>query len=120
MKDTEIHNGLSNNTVRDFLSSKMSRALFSRDTRKKVNAVVKNGDYIQHSIDECDASIQFYTERKMYNEIIKAISFLIKSNGWLEFDISNHVIRPNSGYHLNFIGTKDEYKEFMEKNKFKE
>lgn len=100
MKNEEIHNGLKDKEIRDFLA-------------KELNEVEYFGlisiDYVQKQIKELQKSLE---NARRY----EAIKSLIEKNGWNDFDISEVIIYNEKKY-FPFIGTEEEYDEFVKKAK---
>ena len=114
MKDIDIHNGLPQQEIRDFLSQSILKTYVRERQNKKVEIPYIKEDTWQWSILDTEAQI---AERQEYLKILKerqAIVLLIKNNGWQEYDVSDYVEASYSNESwMNFIGTEAEYKGFM-------
>lgn len=115
MKDIEIHEGLSNQVIRDYLSQQMVDAILEGfDNEKQHNPCHPNETY---EWAKADAKLQIEVLQRYIQNIEKkqAIGLLIKQRDWIEFDVSDYV---NSGYTLRFkmtfIGTKEEHEKLLE------
>ena len=96
MKDVDIHNGLPQQEIRDFLSQSMLKTYVRERENKKVEIPYVKDDTWQWSILDTEAHI---AERQEYLKILKerqAIVRLIKNNGWQEYDISDYISRSYS------------------------
>jgi len=116
MKDTQIHEGLPEKEIRDFLSSSINDLIFPEKTDDKLS--FDNYGY-SYSIAHCKQQIEFYQKELKRFESLSAVQTLVKNKGWEEFDVSEWVERTNlKGLCRNFIGTEEEYEKFMKTNKF--
>ena len=107
MKNSEIHTGLDQKEVRDFLAKEMAKTCIPHKSK------TPNG-----SLDPLDWAIEGaknardLAERQIRDlEIRKAILHLIKKMGWDEFDVSDYVTLDFDMY-LNFVGTQEDYDVF--------
>jgi hypothetical protein len=108
MKNSEIHNGLENQLIRDFLAMSMVKAYEDECNNKKVYQPYSNN--FEYYISDCESEIEFHKKRLSILKQKYSIISLIKAQGWDEFDVSDETIR-DSGYRfsMNFIGTKKEF-----------
>lgn len=116
MKDTEIHDGLVDQILRDYLSNEIVLSFHEEFSNEKKIIPYTQYDPIEWAIRDTESMVDF---KKKYIEILKArqaVHILIKRNGWYEFDISDLVTKE---YHnvvcRSFIGTKEEYEDFFQK-----
>lgn len=113
MKNSEIHNGLPQKEIRDFLAKGMVESYEADGLNKKdYSAMTKYEDTWERAIALAKAEIKFY-EKYIENLMTKqSIIKLIESSGWQEHDVSDDT-RNDTGHNMqmNFIGTEDEYKE---------
>ena len=98
MKNKNIHNGLDNKNVRDFLSK---RTWYGFDG--EVEAIEKQINDLQEKLKKAKES--------------QATRDLIRLNGWDEFDVSDEIEDYQRGEYFNFVGTKEEYKQLKKKMK---
>lgn len=104
MKNSEIHAGLDQKEVRDFLAKEMAKSCIPHNTKIPIGSLDPLDWAIEHAKNARDlADIQI---RNL--ELRKAILILIKKMGWEEFDISDYVTLDFDMY-LNFVGTKKEH-----------
>ena len=119
MKDTDIHIGLENKEIRDFLSKSITDA-YQKDV--DLRQIVQSGltGYDQF-IERTKINIQNLQNELEKFETFKAINKLAKNEGWDEYDVSDHVIKDS--YRIichNFFGTEEEYRKFLNINNFEE
>ena len=116
MKNSEIHNGLENQVIRDFLAMSMVKTFEEEMNNKKIYPPYSN-DFEYH-IRDCENEIEFHKKRLSILKQKAGIINLIKAQGWDEFDVSDETTN-DSGYTLkmNFIGTEEEFNHLEEKLK---
>lgn len=118
MKVNEIHNGLENFHIRDFLSKTLVDVLhkdLDSTNRKKVPPFNKE-DPMQWAIDQANLEIDFWKFQLEKATAKKAVIELIKMNGWKEHDLSEYVeLEDNQIFFPAFIGTEEEYKALLKK-----
>jgi len=122
MKNSEIHNGLPEKEIRDFLSLSLVKA-FEDECNNKKETIPYGGNpqhNFQWAIKDTEAQIK-YMQRCL--EILKtkeAVIQLIINKDWEEFDVSDETTKDTSyRIHMSFIGTKKEYEELEKKIKTK-
>jgi cell division GTPase FtsZ len=111
MKDNEVHIGLEKSELRDFFSYQLGKL---HESTTKNSPIFKNDDYIQYGIDNAQLMIEYYTNDKLRLESVRALTLLMKQQGWIEHDISDHTDKTNEFY-IHFVGTEDEYNELLVK-----
>lgn len=101
MDNENIHNGLKNKEIRDYLSK----------TRHKEyrGGYTDNVEWFEKQIKEFEVMLE-------HAKIVRAINQLIESNRWEEFDVSE-LIEWNHETYFSFIGTQEEYEMLIEKIK---
>jgi len=112
MKCSEIHEGLPQKEIRDFLG--MAIVLAFEDERQNKKKIIQHtgGDEDIFEWAKADAREQIkYLEIYIKNISNKqAISNLIDKNGWQEHDVSNDVYNDtNYRLGMTFIGTEEEH-----------
>jgi len=128
MKDTDIHEGLKEQEIRDFLSQELVRLLENSLDNKYNNEIralneefystpEADRDYFTHMRGEKLLQIKKLQSELKAIDSKYALLSLIKSKGWEEHDVSDYTTRTGSKFHMNLIGTEDEYKILMEKLK---
>ena len=96
MQNSEIHNGLENNEVRDFLGKELHLC--------RMNGGCNSEEYIKMlELQIIEAKIRIDVCKRL-----TALSQLINFKGWSEFDISDRIYYNKSTY-IPFIGTQEEY-----------
>ena len=116
MKNTEIHIGLENSSLRDFLSLSIIKYYKQEGENKKpVTPYRSKGENaFEYSIKECENEINFQNKKLALLKELQAIITLIKIQGWEEFDVSDETERdPDYHQWMNFIGTQEEYNLFI-------
>lgn len=103
MDNKNIHDGLDNKEVRDFLAHWSYREGFL-------------GRYSE--IEYLEKELEKIKERLIHCKNHKAILTLIESNGWTDFDLDD-IIPYNKDTYFPFVGTKEEF-EALEKRAKKE
>ena len=113
MKNSEIHNGLEKQEIRDFLSIQLVKLWDEEMENKKPTLPYSRleDDPFEWSIKDAEAEIEMHKMRLVILKQKQAIVRLIAMNGWKEFDVSDQV-EKDMPYKLkmNFIGTDEEYK----------
>lgn len=118
MKNSEIHLGLPNAIMRDFLAMAMIKNHNQSCENKKEFLPRLDGEYFDWAVKDCEREIEFQKRRLINIKETCAILTLIKSQGWKEFDVSDETENDTGEkLHLNFIGTEEEYQELLSKIK---
>ena len=126
MKDNEIHKGLDNVEIRDFLSHSIynyyaEQAEISRKYDTDSGEICRNYNGIDYTIKYYELNIERNQKMLKAATKLKAKQIIIKQMGWDEHDVSDDVRKTNDMYCLSFIGTQNEYDLLMKKiNKEKE
>lgn len=107
MKDTEIHKGLENKEIRDFLAKSLVDAqsyeqLQQRPYEKSNEWLIENQRTIIKNAE---------TEIKRL-ETFKAVAVLAEKFGYSEFDVSDYVQKTGK-FWRSFFGTENEYDNFI-------
>ncbi|MDA3780202.1 MAG: hypothetical protein PF487_08325 [Bacteroidales bacterium] len=112
-KNSEIHEGLPQREIRDFLSLSLVKLYDDDCKNKKEYPTNDTDDAFEHAIIIAETDIKYL---KIYVKNIRtrqAILKLIEQNGWFEHDVSDDT--RNDNYYklsMNFIGTEEEYIKF--------
>jgi hypothetical protein len=115
MKNSDIHKGLVDKEIRDFLS--MSLVRIYEDTQKivRIDLDFDNTPYDMR-IKTTKEEIRYLQEHLKVYEDTRAVLTLIFGKGWQEFDVSNDTVNNlSSGLFMSFIGTKKEYDNLIKK-----
>jgi len=115
MKNSEIHEGLPQKEIRDFLSMGIIKS-YEAESQNKKDYHIRSDDQ-----DVWDAVItNAKMEIKFYETLIdiyssrRAILKLIEQNGWEEHDVSDDTYQDvSSTYWMNFVGTVDEHEALL-------
>ena len=108
MKNSEIHAGLDQKEVRDFLSHQLAEC-YTRLEIKEIKSF--SGDPLDWAIESARNAKDLATAQLERAEQRKAIITLVKKMGWQEFDVSEMVIKDMAWW-WNFLGTEEEYQVF--------
>lgn len=111
MKNSEIHNGLPQKEIRDFLAMSMVKSYEDDGNNKKDYFALSNtNDGFEKAIAIAKADIKFLEKYVENLSNKRAITRLIELNGWQEHDVSDDTIKDmDYRYHMGFIGTEDEF-----------
>ncbi len=118
MKNSEIHEGLSQKDIRDFLAMSMVKAYHDEKNNKKdYSALATCDDNFEKAIEIAKADIKFLQKYVENLKTKQAIWKLIELNGWQEHDVSDETEKDYIGYNqwMSFIGTEKEYIELLGK-----
>lgn len=108
MKNSQIHSGLENSELRNFLSISLVKNFQEESENKKEYPIIK--DTLDWCIADCENDIIHYTKKLELLKEKKAIITLIKMQGWKEFDVSEETEKDlHYKLKMNFIGTDSEY-----------
>ena len=114
MKNSEIHNGLLQNIIRDFLGHSLVEAQDLRDKNIKEIVSYRNDDHYEWAIESDMKQIEYLQRNILITRKFQAILELIKSAGWDEFDVSNETEQDIKNKWMPFIGTEAEYNDLLE------
>lgn len=119
MKNSEIHKGLLNENVRNFLANEL-RDFYDNEVKNKKEQIPNMENAFDWVIKDAEAIIEFNKRRIEYLIARKGLYSIIKKYGWEEHDVSDY-ISLDTGYDLclAFIGTEEEYNQLMKKLKEK-
>ena len=115
MKDTEMHNHLELGDVRDGISRQLSQAHIGLEMPNEYDKMPNTRDHIELTLWRIETHKNHiaYRQRSIDAEIVKiGLYSLMKCRGWIEHDVSDEIGKTGKHY-LNFIGTQDEYDEFI-------
>ena len=113
MKDSNIHDGLKDQMLRDYLSQQMLNAVV-KGFDNEVALIPMNDDGLQWAKDHTIANIKHLQRTLKLIEIKQAVRLLIHERGWEEHDVSDYVTAEyNPRLYMNFVGTKEELDKFM-------
>lgn len=124
MKNTEIHQELSEKDLRDFLTKSLAdnnlkRIAIGNDpkyayTYKTTNNLIIGLD---RAIANSEKELKKVTLKIELYKKDRAICQIIEMKGWKEFDVSDYVIKDYEDWYLSFIGTEEEYENLESKLK---
>jgi len=113
MNCTEIHEGLPQKEVRDFLSLSMVKE-FNEDMKNEKKNVPNTYVGFDWAIRNCEADIEHQTKLLESLRTKQAIMKIVEINGWFEFDVSEDVYNDTDHkLGMNFIGTEEEHNNLM-------
>ncbi len=116
MKSSEMHEGLPQKEVRDFLSIQMVKAYHEEGLNKKVTTNHRDfDDTFEWAKNDARQQIKYLKKHIENIGNKQAIIILIENNGWKEHDVSDENIHNDTEYRLamNFIGTDEEHKQLI-------
>ena len=121
MKDTEIHEGLENEFLRDYFSDQIVLAHKTliennqiRDEKAKETSLLARQNNFEYSISSCENRIDQEQRELKRLKGLQAIKLLINSQGWEERDVSDETYRTDV-MGRSFIGTEEEYNCLLKK-----
>lgn len=118
MKNSKIHLGLPNSEIRDFLSLSIVKNFDYRCDRKRKEINHRPDDAIGWSIENMENEIDYMTKQLQLLKELQSVQILIKMNGWMEFDVSDHTENDRETIlQMGFIGTQAEYDAFISNSK---
>ncbi len=100
MKNVDIHNGLKDKEIRDFLSQ----------------SIPKISDFVGNEI-HCREMIEKYQKGLVIAQKYSGALRLLEQMGWSEHDVSDDIDDFEPDTYFDFIGTKEEYHLLLEKAK---
>jgi len=95
MKNEDIHKGLSQAKIRDFLANEYKR-----------NRVLGTASSLEKEIEKLQAQLIMAKKHEAARQ-------LIESQGWEDWDVSNEV-PYNSSTYFPFVGTEEEHDALLE------
>ncbi len=101
MDNENIHDGLDKKEIRDYLAKARHK--------EAMGGYTSNVEWFEKQVKEFEVMLE-------HAKIVRAINQLIESNGWKEFDVSEHVKWSHETY-FSFMGTQEEYETLVEKIK---
>lgn len=109
MRDTLMHQHLSEKELRDFFSQELSKTIHFKIPSTPTDYNLRGIDaYIKKlEIDLADTELTLHNMKKQ-----KSLMTLMEMKGWKDFDVSDEIGRSSEHY-LNFIGTQVEYEALM-------
>ena len=115
MKSTEIHEGLENKEIRDFLSMTFVKS-FEESTKSKMKDIDGNLKGIDLRIAVVERDLAAINNELTGLKEMKAVQIIVEKQGWQEFDVSDETFN-DTGYKMwmNFIGTQKEYDKLIDK-----
>ena len=106
-KNSEIHEGLDQSEVRNFLAHQLAEA-WGTNAQPKSLDLSPDSDPLDWAIQSAK-NMKDLSERQIKNlEHKKAVLILIEKMGWEEFDVSEMTTKDMAWW-WSFIGTKEEY-----------
>lgn len=114
MKDTDIHNGLPDAIIRDFLSQQLVN-IFDEEVKIQNEPCAQGKTPLETILNRHIHEANKHTKLAECVRNKMGIVALIKVKGWDEFDVSDQVIKADKSATLyrNFIGTEEEYNELF-------
>lgn len=115
MKNSEIHKGLSQKEIRDFLAMGIIKTYEAESQNKKdYHSRLDNEDVWEAAITNAKMEIKFYETLVDIYSTRRAILKLIEQNNWQEHDVSDDTYQDiSSTFWMNFVGTIDEHEALL-------
>jgi len=114
MKNSEIHDGLNQQELRDFLSIAIVKNYQQKLDNKKLIVSCRLSSTFEWVIEDCKNEIEFQNKRLQLLKEKQAIITLIKMQKWDEFDVSDETEKDlKYALKISFIGTQQEYNDLM-------
>lgn len=110
MKNSEIHEGMDQKEVRNFLSLQLATAYDAWSTPQPSMPSPSEMSTLDWAILSAKRARDLAGEQIKRLEQQKAVLILIEKMGWHEFDVSEMTTK-DSAWWFSFIGTEDEYKQ---------
>lgn len=115
MKNSQIHKGLKDKEIRDFLAHQLVELFEEETTNNKLKVLPYNEDIFETLIQRTEQEIECLKKRLQIYRDRQAIVVLIKKQGWEEFDISDETEKDSLHMlKISFIGTEKEYNHLLE------
>lgn len=112
MKNSEIHNNLSDKDIRNFISQmlhKINNEIISLRVKRDTTNICP----ITTTLNNEKLLVDYHSKRvELYEQLLSVIK-IMKMKNWSEFDVSNVVLNDLNGYHP-FIGNDNEYQLFYD------
>jgi hypothetical protein len=105
MKGTEIHNGLQDKEIRDFLSKALAKSYKEEYNFEKKEIVGENTQ--ERTISRLENDIEYSKHQIKVNKDRLAILRIMEQKNWKELDVSDYIGKVDDMY-LSFIGTVEE------------
>lgn len=114
MKNRDIHQGLEHAHVRDFLAKSFIDAYKEGITDN--TPIEFTGDSFQNALSYAQKDLKNAERRVNSIRMGMAVRELMKNEGWSEFDVSDETQKhPDDQLSWGFIGTEEEYGQFLAK-----
>jgi hypothetical protein len=108
MYNNNIHDGLPQSEIRNFLAIQLKDCQLRNNGFKKSIPPWNNDNPYDSIIIRAKEDVKELENRIECYEDIKGIAALIKIMGWKEFDVSDETISYNREW-MSFLGTQEEY-----------
>ncbi len=113
MKNSEIHQGLDKQEIREYLSRAMNDTYKVSETNPPFPSNLKP---LEYAIKTSETIIEEHLELIKVYKKRQAITILIEQEGWSEHDVSDETINDIGNLmSLNFVGTETEYNSLISK-----
>ena len=104
-----MHNGLVNAEVRDFISFQLCEVQEKINKNRPERIELVNGDYMRYRIETLENEIKVKQHELQLVNHLNALITIMKSFNWKDYDVSDYIkCKTEIGYR-NFIGTIEEY-----------
>jgi len=114
MKNSDIHNGLPQKEIRDFLSMTLLNVFEAECDNKKEILPYDGRSAIEWAIRDIESQIAQLQKSLTLKKQMLAVTQLISKNDWQEFDVSDETTKDlGRTFSMGFIGTKSEYEKLL-------
>lgn len=118
MKNSEIHNGLPEKELREFLSNALVKNLTLEINARKIDVPYNAKVPYDRDIKDIEQQIVFLNKKLELIREKSSLLHIIAIKNWDDFDISDETTNDLPyRYSRSFIGTKDEYEQLLLKIK---
>lgn len=116
MKNSEIHKGLPQSELRDYIATQLVK-IQEQEFASKKEDIPYDKDYpLECLIKDCEAEIAYQNKKIEFLKQKQAILEILKMTCFEEFDISDETEKDlHYSLWLSFIGTKEEYNQLIDK-----
>lgn len=107
------HLGLTEKELRDFFSIQIA---INSESAQPPTYPLFDGNPIDRQLQYTENLITYYTKEKYRLKMLSSLILLMKERGWEEFDVSDELgINRDINKYCSFIGTQNEYNDFIKK-----
>ena len=112
MKGTEMHNGLDDKEIRDFLSKALAKT-YKEEYSFEKKEIIGSSPH-ERTISRLENDIEYSQHQIKVNQDRLAILRIMEQKNWKDHDFSDYIGKVDDMY-LSFIGTVEEGDELYDK-----